>query len=71
MEKTAVGTTSDLIDDIGFKVNIEGTWNVFSGRSFREEGAESVTTRRGRTFDQTAIRLAKGFVKKTRIRRGR
>ena len=31
MEKTAVGTASNLIDDIGLKVDVEGTGNVFSG----------------------------------------
>lgn len=34
VEKAAVGTTSNLIDDIRFEVNIEGTGNMFSGRSF-------------------------------------
>jgi hypothetical protein len=34
MEKTAIGTASDLIDDVGFKVNVEGTGDVFSCRSF-------------------------------------
>jgi len=34
VEKAAVGTGSDLVDDVGFKVNVEGTGNVFSGRCF-------------------------------------
>jgi len=34
VEKAAVGTSSHLIDDIGLKVNVEGTGNVFSGRGF-------------------------------------
>ena len=33
VEKAAVSTSSNLIDDIRFKVNVEGTGNVFSGRS--------------------------------------
>ena len=64
MEEAAVGTGSDLIDDIGLKVNIEGTGNVFSGRGLREEGAKPVITGRGRTLDQTTVRLVKGFVRK-------
>lgn len=64
MEETAISTTSDLIDDIGFEVKVEGTWNVFSRGSFGEEGAKPVITRRGRAFRQTAIRLWKGFVRK-------
>lgn len=64
MEETTIGTTSDLIDDIGLKVNVEGTGNVFSGGSFGEESAEPVITRRGRVPHQTAIRLGKGFVRK-------
>ena len=31
VEKTTVGTAPNLIDDIRFKVNVEGTGNVFSG----------------------------------------
>ena len=34
MEKAAVGTSSNLVDDVGLKVNVEGTGNVFSGRCF-------------------------------------
>ena len=34
VEKTAVGAGSNLIDDIRLEVNIEGTGDVFSGRSF-------------------------------------
>jgi len=64
VEETAVGTGSDLIDDIGLEVNIEGTGNVFSGRGLREEGAEPVITRRDRIPGQTTIRLVKGFVRK-------
>jgi len=64
VEETAVSAGSDLIDDIGLEVNIEGTGNVFSGRGLREEGAEPVITGRGGTLDQTTIRLVKGFVRK-------
>jgi len=56
VEKTAVSASSDLVDDIGLKVNVEGTGNVFPGRGFREEGAEPVATGRGSAFDQTAVR---------------
>lgn len=64
MEKAAVGTISNLVDDIGFKVNVEGTGNVFPRRGFREEGAEPVATGIGNTFHQTAVGLIKGFVRK-------
>ena len=64
MEETAISTASDLIDDIGLEVKVEGTWDVFSRGSFREEGAEPVITGRGRAFRQTTIRLEKGFVRK-------
>jgi len=61
VEETAISTASDLIDDIGLKVKVEGTWNVFSGGSFGEEGAEPVITGRGRAFRQTAIRAEAMF----------
>jgi hypothetical protein len=51
VEKATVCTRSNLIDDIRLEVNIEGTGDVFSSRSFREESAESIITRRGRAWD--------------------
>ena len=32
VEKAAVGTGSNLVDDVRLKVNVEGTGDVFSGR---------------------------------------
>ena len=34
VEKAAVGTGSNLVDDVRLKVNVEGTGNVFSSRCF-------------------------------------
>ena len=64
MEKAAVGTGSNLVDDIRLKVDVEGTGNMFSARSFGEEGAEPIITGRSSAFNQTAIGLAKRFVRK-------
>jgi hypothetical protein len=69
VEKAAVCATSNLIDDIGFEVNVEGTGDVFSGRSLGEEGTESIVARRDSAFNQTAIRLTKTSVRKTRDKR--
>jgi hypothetical protein len=30
MEKAAVGASADLIDDVGLKISVDGTWNIFS-----------------------------------------
>jgi hypothetical protein len=42
MEKAAVGASADLIDDVGLKISVDGTWNIFSLASLGEESAESV-----------------------------
>lgn len=64
VEKATVGTSLKLIDDIGLEVNVEGTGDMFSSRSFGEKGPEPVVAGRGGAFHQTTIRLAKGFVRK-------
>ena len=37
-----VGTTSDLIANRGFKIDIHGTWDVFPGTRLTEEGVEGI-----------------------------
>ena len=56
MEETAVRTGSNLVDDIGLKIDVDGTGNVFSGRSFGEERAEPAI-RSGRACEQTTVGL--------------
>nr|ACN31580.1 unknown [Zea mays] len=42
VEKTAVGTGADLIDNIGLKVAVDGARNVLALTSLGEEGAETM-----------------------------
>jgi len=44
VEELSVGTSSDLIDDGGFKIEEDTSWDVFSSTSFGEEGVESIIT---------------------------
>jgi hypothetical protein len=44
MEELSVGAGSDLIDDGGFKIEENCSWNVFSGSGFREKGVECIIT---------------------------
>ena len=44
VEELTVGSGSDLIDDGGLQVDEDGTGNVLSGTSLREEGVERVVT---------------------------
>jgi hypothetical protein len=30
MEKATVGTSADFIDDIGFKIAVDGSWDIFA-----------------------------------------
>ena len=64
MEETAVNASSNLIDDIRLEVNVEGTGNVFSGRGFREEGAEPIITGGDRISGQTTIGLVRRIIRK-------
>jgi len=42
VEQLTVGTSSDLIDDGGLKVNEDGTRNVLASTSLGEEGVEGI-----------------------------
>jgi hypothetical protein len=42
VEKTAVGTGADLVDDGGFQVKEHTSWYEFTGTSFREKGSITV-----------------------------
>jgi hypothetical protein len=44
VEELSVGTSSDFIDDGRFKIEEDGSWDVFTGTGFREEGVESIIT---------------------------
>ena len=48
---------TDLIDDIGFEINVERAGDVLSAGSLREESAEAIVIGRWRAFNKTAIRL--------------
>ena len=57
VEKTSVRAVPDLIDDIGFKIDVEGTGNMFARRSLREKCAEAAVVGRRRAFHETSIWL--------------
>jgi len=42
VEKLTVGTGTDLIDNSWLQIDEDGSWDVFSGSSFAEEGVEGV-----------------------------
>jgi hypothetical protein len=44
VEELSVGSGSDFIDDGRFKIEEDGSWDVFTGTGFREEGVESIIT---------------------------
>jgi len=44
MEELSVGSGSDLIDNGWLKIEEDGSWNVLTGTSLREEGVESIIT---------------------------
>jgi len=44
VEELSVGTGPDLIDDGGFKIEEDTSWDVFSSTSFGEEGVEGIIT---------------------------
>ena len=58
VEELSVGTSSDFIDDSGFKIEEDRSGNVLSGTSLREEGVEGiVTTTDGLVGGHLTIRL--------------
>jgi len=44
VEELSVGTGSDLIDDGRLEINKDGSWDVLSSASLREEGVERIIT---------------------------
>ena len=60
MEETPVRAGADLIDDVGFKVDVEGAGHVLSGRGLREERAETIIVSRRRALDEAAVGLQTG-----------
>jgi hypothetical protein len=40
VKKTSVWPSLDLIDDIGFKIDVERAWDMFASRSLGEESAK-------------------------------
>ena len=44
VEELAVSSSSDFVNDGGLQVNKDGTGNVLSGTSLREEGVERVVS---------------------------
>jgi len=57
VEETPVWTVPNLIDDIGFKVDVEGTGHVFARGRLREECAEATIVGRRRTLEKTTVGL--------------
>ena len=44
VEKLSVGSGPDFIDDGGFKIEEDSSWDVLSGTGLREEGVEGIIT---------------------------
>ena len=42
--KLSVGTRSDFIADGWLKIDVDGSWDVLSGTSFREKGVEGIVS---------------------------
>ena len=60
MEKTPVGAGSDLIDDVGLQVDVEGAGDVLARGGLREESAEAVIVGGRRALYKAPIRLMAG-----------
>ena len=57
MEKGSVGTSSDLIDDIGLEVDVERTRHMLARGGLREESAEAIVMSGGGSLNKTTIGL--------------
>jgi hypothetical protein len=58
VEKAAIGTSADLIDDVWLEITVDGTWDIFALASLGEEGAESLIRIGGLALlSQVSIRL--------------
>ena len=58
VEEAPVCARSDLIDDVGLKVDIEGTRHMLARRGLGEERAETIVVGRGGPLDETTIGLS-------------
>jgi len=56
VEECPVGTSPNLVDDIGFKIDVKGTGNVFATSRLRKESRKPAIVLRWRSFDDTAVR---------------
>jgi hypothetical protein len=57
VEKTPVCARSNLVDDIGFQVDVERTGHVLARGGFREESAETIIVRGRRVLNETTVGL--------------
>jgi hypothetical protein len=57
MKETPVWTVPNLIDDIGFKVDVKGTGHVFARGRLRKKCAEATIIGRRRSLEKTSIGL--------------
>ena len=57
MEKTAIGACPNLVNDVGFEIDIQGSWNMLPRASLGEKRAEALIRVRRRVFFQASIRL--------------
>ena len=44
MEKLSVGSSSNFINDSGFEIEEDSSWDVLSSSGFGEEGVEGIIT---------------------------
>jgi len=58
MEQAAVGTSSDLIDNVWLQIDVDGSWDILALTGLREECAESLVLRTGLSLlSEVSIRL--------------
>ena len=57
VEETPVSAVSNLIDDIGLKVDVERPRHVLAGGGLREKGAEAIIVGRWRALHETTVGL--------------
>jgi hypothetical protein len=57
MKETSVCSIPDLVDNVGLKINVKRTRNVLSRGRFGEKCAEAIIVGRGRTLENTTVRL--------------
>lgn len=57
MEERPIQASLDIVDDAGFKINVQGAGNMLSRARLREEGRKAGISGRWRAFHDTTIRL--------------